>query len=91
MHNKVHRWSSDFKASNVEENHRHVNPVGHYGHRHGRSDLAYRGAEGLDVALGGLRGHVCVRVYVRVCVRVMCVRACVRVCERVCVRVCVRV
>ena len=61
--------------------------MGHYGHRHSRSDLAYRGAEGLDVALGGLRGHVCVRVRVRVCVRV-CLRVFVRV---VFVRVCVRV
>ena len=38
----------------------------HYGHRHDRSDLAYRGAEGLNVAHGGLRGHLCVRVCVRV-------------------------
>ena len=69
--------------------------MGHYGHRHGRSALAYRGAEGLDVALGGLRGHVCVRVCERVCVRV-CVRVWVRVvCEGGvrgwCVSECVRV
>ena len=63
----------------------------HYGYRHGRSDLAYRGAEGLNVALGGLRGHLCVRVCVRVreggvceggvCVRVVCEGG---VCEGVC-------
>ena len=33
---------------------------------HDRSELAYRGAEDLNVALGGLRGHLCVRACVRV-------------------------